>query len=295
MHTFFLLVLLVLSSPARSEILREIEIVGNTRTSNEAIIKHGQIKINQNVDTEALEKIQENLGRIGQIILKKVEFNSGILKITMEDKWTIFPVPMITQSGNYHNRGFLIYEDNFLGTLGTFAPGISWSNSILNYLLYFQDETFFTSDYGIKFLFLKKSDLVEFSRQRDIIDTHESRYNSYLLAPNYLFNNQVFKAGPIFIEKSIYKNGVKNLSENSKGLFFRHHWNAYKNLDFMYQGIITTYDFYALNNKNNDSTYLHEATLISSLPINVNFLNLGLHCYYSNNRSYLFSKNLGGD
>jgi hypothetical protein len=296
MHIFFLLTaLFVLSPVGTAAILNSVEITGNKRTKREAIIQHGQINIGSELSDLELQKIKESLGRIGQIHVKNIEFKNNILKIEVVDKWTIFPVPTITQSGNYHNRGFLIYDDNFLGTLGTFAPGISWSNSVFNYLLYFQNESLFSQSYGIKLFLMKKSEQVEFSRSNNAIDIHESRYNSYLIAPNYLYKDHVFKAGPIYIDKSIFNNNLRISRDKSKGIFFRHHWNAYQNLEIMYEGFVTTFDLYALKSQNGKMIYLNEANVNWSLPHKDNFINFGIHGYHSNEETYIYAKNLGGD
>ncbi|MBC7538364.1 MAG: hypothetical protein H7281_06060 [Bacteriovorax sp.] len=296
MHNFSLLIILILFSQAVcAEVLKQVEIFGNKRTKKEAIIQHGRIKIGKELSEEDLQTVKENLGRIGQIHVKNVDFKDGTLKIEVEDKWTLFPVPMITQSGSYQNRGFLIYDDNFLGSIGTLAPGISWSNSILNYLLYYQDESLFNPQYGIKVLLLKKSEFVEFKRLDNVVDDHESRYNSYLVTPNYLYKEQVFKAGPVYIDKSIYKKDKRIFRDISKGIFFRHHWNAFQALEVMYEGFVTTYDLYALKNQTGKMVYLNEANISWSIPTNKSFLNYGLHAYHSNEKSYLFAKNLGGD
>ena len=296
MHKLVLLIATSLFSQiVFAEILKQVVVIGNKRTTREAIIQHGQIKLGHELSDEDLRTVKENLGRIGQIHLRNLEFKNGTLKIEVEDKWTLFPVPMITQSGNYHNRGFLIYDDNFLGSLGTLAPGISWSNSFFNYLLYYQDESIFGPRSGIKFLVMRKSDLVELKRSNNAIRTHESLYDSYLITPNFLYKSQVFKAGPVYIDKSIYKENNLLLRDKSKGIFFRHHWNAFQTLEVMYEGFVTTYDLYALKSQNGKMVYLNEANISWSVPTKKSFLNFGIHGYHSSEKSYLFAKNIGGD
>ena len=296
MHSFFLSIfILLITSQLQAEILKKVEVTGNKRTTIEAIVRHGQIKTGQEFNEKELEIIKKNLGRINQIHVKSIDFSNGILKIEIEDKWTLFPVPMFTKSGNYSNRGVLIYEDNFLGSLGTLASGISWANSILNYIIYYQEESLFSPQVGIKLLLLKKSESVEFSRSNNVIDEHESRYQSYILTPNYLYKNQVFKAGPIFTNKTIYKNNKIIMRDNSKGIFFRHHLNAFQTLDVMYEGLITTYDFYALKNQSDKTVCIQEANIIWSHPYNLSFLNLGFHGHMITEKDYLFGKNLGGE
>ncbi len=293
--SIFILAILCLTNSSLAETLTRVEISGNKKTTNEAIIQHGQIKLGSEISKKDLENIKENLGRINQIRLKKFEFHDGILFIEIEDKWTLFPVPMITQSGKYKNRGLLFYEDNFLGTLGTIAPGISWSNSVLNYLLYFQNESLFAPDKGIKFLIMKKSDYVDFTREKITVNNHESRYNSFLISPNILYKEHVFKAGPIYIEKFIYQNDLLLERVKSGGIFFRHHWNAFQILDIQYEGLVTTYDLYFLRSNYKKNIIQNEVNLSWSIPHDRNFINFGLHGYFSNESNYLFSKNLGGD
>jgi hypothetical protein len=295
---FFILFSFILLLPAllRAEVLNEVEIIGNKRTSRDAILKHGRIKIGAEVSEKDFKEIVENLKRINQILIKKTEFKNGKLTVEIEEKWTLFPVPMITQSGSYYNRGFLIYEDNVAGSLGTLAPGMSWSNNHINAILYFQDESFFTPEKGIKVLLLRKSEYIQFKRREDIIDTHESRYDSILITPNYLYKNQVFKAGPLYTNKKIVdNNGQQRTQDKSTGLFFRHHLNAYQALDVMYDGLVTTYDLYTIRGGNGRWYFRQEADARWSFPFRQNFLNLGVHGHTLNDHSYLFTKILGGD
>jgi hypothetical protein len=299
--TFTLIVFILCSSfiqVLHGEILQEVVLTGNKSTNKNSLITHARIKIGSELTSEGLTEIRENLLRINQFVLKKLEFVRGKLFIEIEDKWTLFPVPMITQSGNYHSRGFLVYDDNFLGTLGTFAPGVSWTNSTFNYLLYYQDESLFTPQTGFKALLIKRSDFIEFSRKDQPISQYESRYYSYLIAPNYLYKNHVFKAGPIFINmKIVNHNGVEQFHDLPRGLFFRHHLNAFLIKEVMFEGYVTTFDMYLLKSQGQFKKTItrNEADIYYSLPVSNNFLNLGLHGHYINDHSYLFPKYLGGD
>lgn len=293
---FFFFLLFVFSRSLSATILKEVELTGNKRTTKDAIILHGQIRLNQDLSQEEVETIAQNLRKINQIRLKKIELKDGVLKIEIEEKWTLFPVPMITQSGRYYNRGFLIYEDNVLGSLGTLAPGISWSNNNLNALLYYQDESLFTARTGIKILLLKKSELTEFKRRNSVIDTHESRYESALITPNILIKDHVLKAGPLFTKKTVLNSqGVSVTTDHSTGLFFRHHWNHFQALDVLYEGLVTTYDLYSIKGFGGHWYFRHEADARWSLPTGKHFFNLGIHGHTVNDRSFLYTKILGGD
>lgn len=288
--------LIFLPGKAKSEILKDIIVTGNKRTTKKAILFHARIKLGSNMTQRDLQDIEENLRRINQIRFIGTTFKDGILTINIEDKWTLIPVPMITQSGKYSNRGLLLYEDNIFGTLGTFAPGISWSNNTLNAIFYYQDESLFSEQTGIKVLLLRKSELVEFKRRDVPVDTFESFYDSVLITPNYLYRNHVFKAGPLYTNKKIYsKEGKLEKQNKSTGFFFRHHLNDYQALDVMYEGLVTTYDLYAIRGIGHKWYFRHEADARWSYPLGVNFLNLGIHAHTVNDPSYFYTKILGGD
>jgi len=295
-NIYLTIFILFISQAIGAEVLKDVIVIGNKRTTKSAIIQHGQIKIGSDLTNEGVNTIKEHLGRINQITLKNIDFTDGILTVEIMDKWTLFPVPMITESGNYHNRGLILYEDNFLGTLGTLAPGVSWSNSVFNALLYYQDESLFSPATGIKVLLMRKSDYVEFKRRDIVNNIHESRYDLVMITPNYLYKENVFKAGPVYINKKIYDDaGGEIFRDKSKGIFFRHHLNAFQAMDVMYEGVVTTYDLYSLRSESHKWIFRHEFDVKWSIPTAKNFINLGLHGHHVNDSSFLFPKYLGGD
>ncbi|MBF0361778.1 MAG: hypothetical protein HQK49_12245 [Oligoflexia bacterium] len=278
-----------------AEVLKKIEVTGNHKTTPKAILINSGVSIGDDIDDTKLKIIEENLRRHHQFNLLKIEFTNGILHLDIEDKWSLFPVPMITQSGNYYYRGGLIYDNNFLGSMGTIAIGAAATNSGLNALLYYQDETFFTTATGFKILLFKKSDLVQFKRRQNLENSFESRFFTILFTPNYLYKNQVFKGGPLYIKKEIYStDGQQLFFEEGTGLFFRHHLNAYQTLDIQYDGTVTTYNFSVLRDKSGKNVYLHEGWIDNCFPTGSNFINLNVFGHYSNDDMYLATKLLGG-
>jgi len=134
---FLVFCFLIFSSLASYAVfIKDVELTGNTKTKLSALIRWANIPIGKEISQERYDFVIEKLNRINQVNLKSVSFEEGIMKIVIEDKWSLFPVPMVTQSGDYFSRGFLIYENNFLGRLGTFVPGVFWTNSGLNAILY---------------------------------------------------------------------------------------------------------------------------------------------------------------
>ena len=59
---FFILVYLIFFiSFSKSEIIKEIVVLGNERVSDETVLMFSDVKINQNIDTEKLNNILNNL------------------------------------------------------------------------------------------------------------------------------------------------------------------------------------------------------------------------------------------
>jgi len=293
-----LLVCVLALIPAQSfaEVIRDVVLVGNTKTTRRGIIRHGLIHLGREISAEEINEIKERLRRINQFILKNLSFKDGVLTVEIEDKWSLFPVPMITQSGSYYSRGFLIYENNFLGSLGTFAPAMAWTNSGFNGLLYFQDESFFMPQAGFKILLLRKSDPVYFRRHGSIVSSYESRYDTILFTPNYLYKRHVFKGGPIYVDKSIYdKNGVHIFRDKGAGLFLRHHLNQYQMTDTQMDGFVTTYNLIFIHRSNGDTIVFHEGDAKLSIPYLNHFSNFEVHGHHVNDNSYLYPKIIGGN
>lgn len=288
--------LFIITVNVKAEIIREVIIRGNGKTEEAYILRHGDFKIGDDISPEMLQEISEKLRRINQINIDEIDFKNGILSIKMKDKWTLFPIPMITQSGNYYSRGILLYDNNFLGTLGTFAPAVAWTNSGFNGLLYFQDETFFNPTTGFKIILLRKSDLSEFERQGNIVTSFESKNDTAAFAPNILFGKHVFKGGPLYFKKKISSdNNSLNGKEEGTGLMFRHHYNDYETLEISFKGLVTTYNLIAYHGNDGSYKFLNEADLLWNYPVYRNdIFNLKFHGIYINSKNIMHAKTIGG-
>lgn len=283
-------------------IIKDVHLVGATKTTKSAILNWANIKLNKNIDEEELEHIKEKLMRALQYILVKVEYfpKEEILQVEIKDKWSIFPVPLINQSGEYYARGFLIYENNFLGRLGTFAPGILWTNTGLNGLLYFQEDSFITHRVGLKVLMLHKSDLTKFKRHGRAQEIFETRFDTVIVTPNYQKGRHDHKLGPIYINKKVFDKNQRQLFESERfGLYYRHHYNMFRKLPILFDGLITTYDLFLMPKSLTQLTsqkidLLHGGDIQYTYPHFKSFLKLQVHYHYTNNDGYLSPKMLGG-
>lgn len=283
------------STSVLAEVLKEIKIVGATKTKDSALMKHIRLNVGTDVSEQDIISMKDRLMKIHQVIIKKIDFTNGTLTIEIEDKWSLFPVPMITQSGYYFNRGVLIYDNNFLGRLGTFAPAIAQTNSGLNGLLYFQDETLFSDQTGVKILALKKSDLTKFKHKGTLESSFESRFTTFMITPNYLWNDHVFKGGPFYINKEILNSDEITVDKReSVGLFFRHHYNLYTVMDVYFKGLETTYNYFLIKNNQNQLINIHEGDVKYVFSFAKDFLDLQTGGYFVNDSTYMYPKLIGG-
>jgi len=281
---------------SHADILKEIRVMGNTKSKTSVVKRYVHKKIGEDLAVEDIKAIQERLLKLHQIRLEKIDFKDGILLIEVTDKWSLFPVPMITQSGDYYSRGILIYENNFLGAHGTMATAFAWTNSGFNGLLYFQDESLVNENIGFKALLLRKADLIEFERHNGIVSRFESRYDTFIFTPNYLSDNQVYKIGPILINKSIVDDSGNEIYKRSAyGLFGRHHYQKYQVTDTQYEGLITTLNTTFARDDTSKSILLIEGDVKTSYAIDENYINFTMQGHYSTDSSYLYSKLIGGN
>ncbi|MBF0299532.1 MAG: hypothetical protein HQK51_12475 [Oligoflexia bacterium] len=291
------------SADVTKPIIDEIQVIGNTKTKRSAILRTIGINEGDTIDDDGLEIIKNRLLLNSQYLLKRVDLEKKgkgrvVLSIEIEDKWSLIPVPMITQSGYYYSRGFLIYESNFLGELATMVPAIAWTNSGLQGILAYKDEAAFGPNSGMKVIALHKSDLTKFQRKEETSAVFESKMTALLISPNYNTGLHVFKVGAVIFKKDVRNESDQNVFlYKGQALQLRYHYNAkkYGMADVYYTGFYVTYNSFAvIPNVNGRFVNLHDFQIESSIPISHNFLNLMFLGRTSNDSSYLYPDLLGG-
>ncbi|MCF8060624.1 MAG: hypothetical protein K9K67_15080, partial [Bacteriovoracaceae bacterium] len=210
------------------------------------------------------------------------------------DKWSLFPVPLITQNGQYFSRGLLLYENNFLGRLGTFAPGVFWTNSGLNALIYWQEDNIISKTLGMKVILLHKNDLTQFERKGNIVKEFESRLDSIILTPNYQHGNFDHKLGPIFLKREIFEGENRVFRSKRYGLYYRQHYRGFQKLPVLFDGLDGSFDLFFIP-KGSEYDFLTGGDLEYLKPVGNDFFHSRIHFNYTNNDSYLSPKILGGN
>ena len=275
----------------------KVVLTGNTKTKKSAVLRKAGIEIGKKLTDEELDMVLEKIRRMFQFNIKKMELKDNTLFLDIEDKWTFFPVPLISQSDGYNSVGIVLSENNFLGRLAMLAVGVTRTNSKWNGILYWQEDGIIAKNVGMKVLTLIRSDLREFSRGGWVVDSYESKFNMLLLTPNYRHGRHNHALGPIYIKKEIM--GKKNsqgedFAESRWGLSYRHRYNHFKKLPILFDGFQTVYNFSVIP-KGGDMDHLQSGLFRFIKPWGKHFFTARADFSYANRTGHLTSKILGGD
>ncbi len=257
---FLFFLTLLASVDLNAEIVKDIQITGQTKTKPWALLRRLNVQVGDDLSPADVEDLRVRVSQNSQYILKSYKFENGVLKIEIEDKWSIIPVPLISQSGNFYMRGVGFFENNFLGRLETLVPAVAWTNSGINYLLLYNSENFFTSNFGISSLIVHLNTLSRFYRHKVELNHFETRATAFEITPNFFYKNMVFKAGPIFFKKDVVLNNTTAPNQHFEGTGLRTRFNIkfYEQLDTLYKGYyITANNYFLKPEKSDDPVFFH--------------------------------------
>jgi hypothetical protein len=173
-------------------------------------------------------------------------------------------------------RGVGLFENNFMGRLETLVPAVAYTNSGINFLLLYNSENFFSSNFGISALVVRLNTLSRFYRHKVEQAHFESRATIIEVTPNYFYKNMVFKTGPILFKKDIILNN-ETVGQKFEGAGLRSRFNIkkYEPLDVLFKGYFITANVYLLRPKSGNGTFLHgKVEYIGNYPLfDADFLN----------------------
>lgn len=268
---FLIFLTLLTSVELKAEIVKDIQITGQTKTKPWALLRRVNVHVGEDLSPVDLEDLRIRISQNSQYNLKSFKFEKGVLKIEIEDKWSIIPVPLISQSGDFYMRGVGFFENNFLGRLETLVPAVAWTNSGINYLLLYNSENFFSSNFGISSLVVHLNTLSRFYRHKVELTHFESRATAFELTPNFFYKNMVFKAGPIIFKKEVFLSNSQTPSQTFEGAGLRTRFNIkfYEQLETLFKGYYITANNYFLKPENKgESIYFHgKIEFVSSYPV----------------------------
>lgn len=293
MKNLILLIILTftISESLNAEVVKDIQVTGASKTRPWALLRRVNVNIGDDLSEVELDDLRIRLSQNGQFIINSFKFEEGILKIDIEDKWSIIPVPLLAQSGDYYMRGVGFYENNFLGRLETLVPAIAYTNSGVNFLLLYNSENFFSSNFGISALVVHLNTLSRFYRRNVEQALFESRTSALEITPNFFYKDMVFKTGPIIFRKDVYLNNVSTPQEfEGYGLRSRFHIKKFETLDVLYSGYFVTANSYILRPQNKSETFSHtKVELDATYPVFVgDFVNFTQNLGLSSTKTFFY-------
>lgn len=135
----------------------EIKVVGNVRTRSMYIeLMVIDCAEHQGLSEEAIKQCLLNSKLFAEVAVKIERRN---VLVTVEDRWTLIPVPMVTAgSGKSKRAGALLLETNFLGMGMTLGLGGTFSDSGNSYFGVLSDPSLFFSRWSYALIGLKQVD-----------------------------------------------------------------------------------------------------------------------------------------
>ena len=101
---FLLLTLILFSVNLRAEVVKDIDIIGNKRVSDETIKIYGKIKLNENIDEKKLNEILKNLYSTNFFEDVNIELKNGLLKIKLVEYPTINNLVILGEPSNKYKK-----------------------------------------------------------------------------------------------------------------------------------------------------------------------------------------------
>ncbi len=119
---FLLRLLVVAALPAAAvaaETVREIAVEGNSRTSREVILRALDVHPGDALEDEALPALRQrvyNLRLFRAVEVEKRPTGAGVvLAVSVEERWTLIPIPFLGASEGSVRAGLALFESNLLG------------------------------------------------------------------------------------------------------------------------------------------------------------------------------------
>jgi outer membrane protein assembly factor BamA len=194
--TSFLIILMMsaqtTSASAKNAYLGEIDVhvEGAKRTKDrtvESLIEKCLEKENykswESIDINVLGQCLSN-SRLFESV--EVRVNKPEIDVTVEDRWTLIPVPLAYSTGQKRSIGALVIDSNFLGYGKTVGIGGAVSTDGNAFSLFYLDPSLNFSNFTIRTTFNQSSNELDLYQEDNIIYAYEKRERILLFSPGYM-------------------------------------------------------------------------------------------------------------
>ncbi|WP_161597620.1 POTRA domain-containing protein [Fluviispira multicolorata] len=209
----------VLPINANNLIIKNIEINGNTQTSDDIILEQITLKENNRFYDSDLKNTIQNLKNLQiflniEIKLYKLnsEENNIYLKINVEEKWTLLPYFLTGSGGGSSYLVVGLYDTNFLGRLYTFNFTYGCKNDNCSTFIFFRNPSILGGPVNLVINGARQHDIFHtYDKDRNITGSFSNKRNMLTSYADIKITNALSLGGGfIFYENNINTDGISN-------------------------------------------------------------------------------------
>ncbi len=134
--------------------ISEIEISGNTRTREGAILRIGSVNPGEILEPGTITRLEDNLIKSGlfarsSVGVEALPDRTVKLSIEVEEKWTLLPIPVFFTDGDSIMGGVVVIESNLAGTAKNLISGVMGGTDGLSVFAVYVDPAVLQSSWKI--------------------------------------------------------------------------------------------------------------------------------------------------
>lgn len=179
-------------------------IKGNTKTQTRYIEKLIEKCEEEQPGLEPLKQCLLNSRLFSEVTIQK---QNEQMIVEVKDRWSIIPYPSLKLSSNgKQSFGAFVFDANFLGMGTLLGVGGSFSSSSSSYILFYQDKSFFLSDWTLGFSTGKNNaDVYWKNKNLEEMDAFHEKTSHHSLSLGYNFTNRFNLEGSLMRKFTSYE------------------------------------------------------------------------------------------
>jgi outer membrane protein assembly factor BamA len=166
-----------------------IKVYGNSKTQTSYIIELTQKcinKENRKVSNKMLSQCLLNTKLFSKVSVKRVK---NQIVVTVEDRWTLIPIPNIKSGSAGNSIGLFVLDSNFLGRGKTTVLGGSIGAGQNTYFLLLKDPSLNYSNWTLNMRLFAQNKEFESRNKKSVTYSFERKYKAYAFSLGYRFND----------------------------------------------------------------------------------------------------------
>ena len=205
-------------------IISSINIIGNSRTSDDVIEENMDLNKDEIFTQDKLNSTLQNLKNLQvfskidiQIIKNKENKKKINLIVNLEEKWTLLPYFLFGSGGGTSYLVFGLYETNFIGRLYTFNFTYGCKNENCSTYIYFKNPSVLTSRFNLVTYLAREHNIFRiYDNERTIIGTFASKKDFINVFTDIKVTPSLFLGvGFYYLDNQVSNDGIANGDEKT--------------------------------------------------------------------------------